>query len=92
MPKIRHGPSTMLTALANHRTRIAIAASPAPRKMALMRNSSRTLPLAPSITRVKLAPVRTTSSLAPISRSSEGAVATAVTPTTMPTSTPTAID
>ena len=45
MPKMRHGPSTMLTALANHSTRIAMAASPAARKMALIRNSSRTLPL-----------------------------------------------
>ncbi len=38
-PKIRHGPSKMLIAFANQSTRIAIAASPAPRKIALMRNS-----------------------------------------------------
>ena len=89
---MRHGPSTMLTALANHSTRIAMAASPAARKMALIRNSSRTLPLAPTITRAKLAPVRTTSGLAPIVRSSVGAVAIATAPTTTPASTPTRID
>ncbi len=51
MPKIRHGPSVMLIALAIHRTRIAMAASPVPRKTELMMNSSVTPPLAPSITR-----------------------------------------
>ena len=52
MPKMKQGPSTMLIALANQRTRIAMAASPAPRKIALMRNSSSTVALPPSIIRV----------------------------------------
>ena len=39
-PKISSGPSTMLMTLASQSTRIAIAASPAPRKIALIRNSS----------------------------------------------------
>ena len=43
----------MLMALANQSTRIAIAASPAPRNMALIRNSSSTVPLPPSMTRAK---------------------------------------
>jgi len=50
-PKIRQGPSTILMPLASHSTRIAIAASPAPRKMALIRNSSRITAFPPSITR-----------------------------------------
>ena len=36
MPKMRQGPSTMLMKFANHSTRIAIAASPAPLKIALI--------------------------------------------------------
>ena len=59
-PKMRHGPSTMLMVLANHSTRIAMAASPAPRKMALMRNSSITVPQPPSITRENVDPVART--------------------------------
>ncbi len=51
-PKIRQGPSRMLIAFASQRTRIAIAASPAPRKIALIRNKSSTVALPPSITRV----------------------------------------
>ncbi len=50
-PKIKHGPSTMLMLFASQSTRMAIAASPAPRKTALMRNSSRMTTLPPSITR-----------------------------------------
>jgi hypothetical protein len=48
-PKIRIGSSTMFSALATHSTRIAAAASPAPRKIALMTNSSRITTLPPSI-------------------------------------------
>jgi hypothetical protein len=48
MPKIRQGPSVMLIAFAIHSTRIAIAASPAPRKTELIMNSSVTPPLAPT--------------------------------------------
>jgi hypothetical protein len=42
----------MLIAFASHSERIAIVASPAPRKIALIRNRSSTVPLPPSITRV----------------------------------------
>jgi hypothetical protein len=41
----------MLIAFASHRTRMAMAASPAPRKMALARNNSRIDALPPSMTR-----------------------------------------
>ena len=47
-PKIRIGSSTMLMPLATHSTRIAAAASPAPRKIALMVNSSMITALLPS--------------------------------------------
>ena len=67
-PKIRQGPSVMLMLFANQSTRIAIAASPAPRKIELMRNSRSTVPLMPSMTRAKPEPVRITSSLAPMTR------------------------
>ncbi len=85
---MRHGPSTMLMALASHSTRIATAASPAPRKMALMRNSITTDTLPPSITRVKLLPLRTTSGSAPISPSSCGAKTTPTTPSASETPSP----
>ena len=52
MPKISIGSRKMLMPFASHRTRIAITASPAPRKMALIRNSSRMVKLAPSMIRV----------------------------------------
>ncbi len=48
-PKMRRGSSTILSALATHSTRIAAAASPAPRNTALMTNSSRITALPPSI-------------------------------------------
>src|SRR2546429_209082 len=51
-PKMKHGPSTMLSAFANHNTRMAIAASPAPRKIALIMNSMTTVALQPSMIRV----------------------------------------
>jgi len=50
----------MLIQFASHSTRIAIAASPAPRKIALMRKSSRMTTLPPSITRVYVWPVAMT--------------------------------
>jgi hypothetical protein len=92
MPKIRQGPSTMLMALPNHSTRMAMAASPAPRNTALMRNSISTVPLPPSITRAKPLPVCRTSSLAPIRRSSAGAYSAPMTPTMTETTRPSAID
>ena len=70
---MKQGPSTMLSMLPSHSTRIAIAASPAPRKTALMRNSSTTVTLPPSMTRVNCSPDWITSGDAPISRSRPGA-------------------
>ena len=52
--------------LPSHSTRIAMAASPAPRNTALMRNSSTTVMLPPSIIRVKPLPLATTRGEAPI--------------------------
>ena len=52
MPKMSSGPRMMLIQFASHSTRIAIAASPAPRKIALTRKSSRMTTLPPSMTRV----------------------------------------
>ena len=66
MPKMKQGPRMMLMAFANHRTRIAIAASPVPRNTALIRNSISTVPLPPTMTRGNVDPMRNTSSLAPI--------------------------
>ena len=51
--------------LAKISVRMAIAASPAPRNTALMRNSRNTLAFPPSITWVKPVPVRMTDSEAP---------------------------
>src|SRR5438445_11275695 len=54
-PKMKHGPSKMLMVFASQRTRIAMAASPAPRKMALMRNNNRIdafLPARPLVQRL----------------------------------------
>ena len=57
----------ILIRLAIHKLFIAIAASPAPRKMPLIRNSSIMATLPPSIIRVKVEPSATTSGLAPMS-------------------------
>ena len=48
-PKMKQGSRQILIALAIQRTRIAIAASPAPRKTALIRNSIMMTPLQPSM-------------------------------------------
>ena len=53
------GSSTRLQAFAIQSDRIEIAASPAPRKIALMRNSSRTKTFPPNMIRVKLGSART---------------------------------
>ncbi len=50
MPKIRNGHTMMLMTLPSHSIRIAIAGSPAPRKIALLRNSSVTVALPANIT------------------------------------------
>ena len=60
-------------ALANHNTRIAIAASPAPRKIALIMKSKTTEALQASITVVKPDPLAITEAEAPIKPSSLGA-------------------
>ena len=80
-PKIRIGSSTIFNPLATHNTFIAIAASPAPRKIALIRKSNITLNELPSTHRVYDAPPVTTCSSAPISRNKSGARHTAGTPT-----------
>ena len=77
----------MLIALAIHSTRIAIAASPAPRNTALIRNSIMITPLAPSMIVVNAA-LATTAGDAPMNRSKAGAYATPNTPTGTATSTP----
>ena len=89
-PKIRHGSRQILIALAIHSTRIAIAASPAPRNTALMRNSSMITPLAPSMTVANDA-LATTAGDAPINRSNAGAYATPNRPTGTAISTPSRI-
>ena len=55
-PKMKHGPSTMFSALASQSVRIAITASPAPRKIALMRKIRNTVALPPSMMRAKSGP------------------------------------
>ena len=65
-PKMKHGPSTMLSAFASHSVRIASTASPAPRKIALIRKIMNTVTLPPSMMRAKSVPSATISGLAPI--------------------------
>jgi len=48
---MRQGPSTILMAFASHSTRIAMAASPAPRKIAFTRKRSVIVTQPPSMTR-----------------------------------------
>ena len=63
------GHKIILMILAIHRLRIAMAASPAPRKIPLMRKSKIMTTLPPSMMRVKVVPSLTTSSEAPMIRS-----------------------
>ena len=49
-PKIRQGSNTMFTRLASHTDHMAMAASPAPRKIAFIRNSRKMVTLVASIT------------------------------------------
>jgi hypothetical protein len=63
----------MLRRLAIHRLFIAMAASPAPRKMPLIRNSRIITALPPNMIRVKDVPSATTSGSAPINRRISGA-------------------
>ena len=65
-PKMRQGPSTMLMPLASQSVRIVIEASPAPRKAALMTNSSSTVTLPPSMMRGYAAPMASAPGGAPM--------------------------
>jgi hypothetical protein len=67
-----------------HSVRIAIAASPARRRAALIRKGSSTVTLPPSITHVKLPPVATTRGQAPTTTSRRGPSGAPRTPTTTP--------
>jgi hypothetical protein len=80
----------MLSRLASHRTRIAIAASPAPRKTALIRKSMTIVALPPSITRAKPLPTAITSADAPMSASRRGANTAPATPITVDSASPSA--
>ena len=91
-PKMKHGPRTMFRKLPNHRTRIATAASPDPRKTALIRNNMTIVALPPSMVRVNTRPVRITSSGAPITASSVAARGAARTATAAATISPSTID
>ena len=55
-PKMKHGAKIILSPFASTKTRMAIAASPAPRKMALSRKMKSTTALPPSIIRIKTEP------------------------------------
>ncbi len=76
---------------ASHSTRIAIAASPAPRNTALIRNSSRITTFPPSMIRAYVLPMVSTSGLAPMRARRRGAKATPIAPVTTATITPSAI-
>ena len=64
-PKIRIGSSAMLIRLASQSDRIATAASPAPRKMALIRNNHITVRLPPSMMAANSRPCDANSGVAP---------------------------
>jgi hypothetical protein len=74
--------------LANHRQRIATVASPAPRKIALIMNSIRIVPLPPSRTRAYVVPSTRTSGPAPMNTSTSGAKTAPSTPSGTEPSTP----
>ena len=80
-PKMSIGPRKMLIAFASQSTRIAITASPAPRKIALTRNSINTTAFPPSMMRVKFT-LESTPDDAPIALKSDGAVRAPLTPST----------
>jgi len=77
--------------LASQRARIAVAASPAPRKMALIRKSRQTETFAPSRMRVKCTPCSSTHGEAPIARSRSGAKKAPAADSGMPKISPSAI-
>jgi hypothetical protein len=81
----------MLLRLASHSDRIASAGSPAPRKTALIRNSSMTVTLPPSMIAVNRRPCVAISGVAPSIWSSSSAKMTPMMPSTIETATPVAI-
>ena len=66
-PKIKHGDSTMFNAFARIKTRIAIAASPAPRNIAFNRNIKTTTAFPPSMIRMNREPSSSKCGFAPSS-------------------------
>ncbi len=90
-PKMRHGSRTRLQTFANHRTRIATVASPAPRKIALMRNRRTMTTFPPSITAMNPEPEATTSGPAPMNARRRGARSAPATPSGTARRTPRAI-
>ncbi len=91
-PKMKHGSRKRLKMLASQSDRIAIDASPEPRKIALIRNRSRMTPLAPSMIAVKREPVAMTPGAAPIAASRRGASVAPAMPMGTATAIPSAID
>src|SRR4051794_22961959 len=81
----------MLMLFASHSVRIAIAASPAPRRAALIRKSNSTVTLPPSITRVNVPPVATTPGEAPMRTSNRGPSVAPRAPTITASPTPSTI-
>src|ERR1700692_2670493 len=72
-PKIRQGSRMRLMMFDTHSRRMAMAASPAPRKIALLRNRRRTAKLPPRQILAYPLPVETISGVAPIRRNKFGA-------------------
>ena len=72
-PNTNSGPSRMLIPLASQSARMVMAASPAPRKLALIRNSNRTVTSPASMSRAYPEPIAITAGEAPIAPSSVGA-------------------
>ena len=70
----------MLIAFASHSTRIAIAASPVPRKIAFTRNSKTIVALPPYMIRAYVVPIANTLGDAPMSPNKCGAAITPLTP------------
>src|SRR2546425_3344462 len=70
IPNIKSGLRTILIELASQSTRIAIAASPAPRKIALIKKSKTIVELPANMTLVKPTPCSTTQGEPPITLSS----------------------
>ena len=77
-PRINSGQRMMLQMFASHKLFIAIDASPAPRKIPLMRKSIMITRLAPKSIRAYVLPIATVVASAPINRKISGANTTPV--------------